>query len=157
VNKLPAVRGGLLALLAATLFGVSTPCVQRAGAGLGPFSTAALLYAGAAIIGALLRQPVEREASVRRSDLGDRSLSAGMAIGGLLMLAGVVLHLAESHGQEHEHHQLEHEHAHSHDDGHHTHTHDPMPARPHSHAHRHEPLRHSHPHVPDAHHTHEHP
>ncbi|WP_431276731.1 DMT family transporter [Variovorax ureilyticus] len=348
MNTLPAVRGGLLALLAATLFGVSTPFVQRFGAGLGPFSTAALLYAGAAIIGALLRQPVEREAAVRRSDLGrlalmalfgagigpvalawglqhtsgtsaslmlalealftavlarllyrevmdrrvwtamllllaggialvldrgqtggmqglgllavlgataawgvdntlsrplaerdpgqvvfgksvlgatitttlaivsgepvpgwgatlgllaigasgyglslrlyllaqrafgaartgsvfafapfigalgaialgDRSLSTGMAIGGALMLAGVVLHLAESHGHEHEHDELEHEHAHSHDDGHHTHSHDPMPAGPHSHPHHHEPQRHSHPHVPDAHHTHEHP
>jgi len=31
----PAIRGGLLALLAATLFGVSTPMVQRFGAGLG--------------------------------------------------------------------------------------------------------------------------
>ena len=348
MNTLPAVRGGLLALLAATLFGVSTPFVQRAGAGLGPFSTAALLYAGAAVIGALLRQPVEREAAVRRGDLGrlalmalfgagigpvalawglqhtsgtsaslmlalealftavlarllyrevmdrrvwtamllllaggialvldrgltggmqglgllavlgataawgvdntlsrplaerdpgqvvfgksllgatittllailsgepvpgwgaalgllaigasgyglslrlyllaqrafgaartgsvfafapfigalgaialgDRSLSAGMALGGALMLAGVVLHLAESHGHEHAHDELAHEHAHSHDDGHHTHTHDPMPVGPHSHPHRHEPLRHSHPHVPDAHHTHGHP
>lgn len=65
---LPALRGGLLALLAAGLFGVSTPLVQQLGAGLGPFTTAALLYAGAAIIGALLRQPVEQEACVLRSD-----------------------------------------------------------------------------------------
>ncbi|MBB3176666.1 DMT family transporter [Variovorax sp. Sphag1AA] len=348
MNTYPAIHGGLLALLAATLFGISAPFVQRAGAGLGPFSTAALLYAGAAVMGALLRQPLEREASVRRGDLGrlalmalfgagiapvalawglqhtsgtsaslmlalealftavlarllyrevmdrrvwtamlllfaggialvldrglagrtqglgllavlgataawgidnalsrplaerdpgqvvlgksllgatitatlafasreplpgwsaalgllaigasgyglslrlyllaqrafgaartgsvfafapfigalgaialgDRSLSTGMAIGGALMLSGVVLHLAESHGHEHDHHELQHEHAHSHDDGHHTHTHDPMPVGPHSHPHRHEPLRHSHPHVPDAHHTHEHP
>ena len=48
----PALRGGVLALLAATLFGVSTPMVQRFGAGLGPFTTAALLYAGAAVVGA---------------------------------------------------------------------------------------------------------
>jgi drug/metabolite transporter (DMT)-like permease len=88
--------------------------------------------------------------------LGDRTISAGMAVGGVLMLAGVVLHLAESHGHEHAHDELEHEHAHSHDDGHHTHAHDPMPAGPHSHRHRHEPVRHAHPHVPDAHHTHEH-
>jgi len=40
---LPALRGGLLAQLAATLFGVSTPLVHRFGAGLGAFSTAALL------------------------------------------------------------------------------------------------------------------
>src|SRR5205085_790034 len=65
---LPALRGGLLALTAATLFGVSTPLVQRAGVGLGPFGTAALLYAGAATAGALLRRPVEREAALRRSD-----------------------------------------------------------------------------------------
>lgn len=69
IAHLPALRGGLLALLAAALFGVSTPLVQKLGLGLGPFTTAALLYAGAACIGALLRQPVEKEARVRRSDL----------------------------------------------------------------------------------------
>ena len=34
-DALPALRGGLLALLAAALFGVSTPLVQQFGAGLG--------------------------------------------------------------------------------------------------------------------------
>ena len=57
----------MIALLAAVLFGVSTPLVQRLGAGIGSFSTAALLYAGAALIGAILRRPVEREARVQRS------------------------------------------------------------------------------------------
>jgi drug/metabolite transporter (DMT)-like permease len=343
----PALRGGLLALAAALLFGISTPLVQRAGRGLGAFATAALLYGGAALIGAALRQPVEREAALRRGDLsrlvlmalfgaalgpvalawglqhtsgtsaslmlalealftavlartlyrevmdrrvwtamllllaggivlvldrglsggvqmlgllavlaataawgvdnilsralaerdpsqvvlgksvlgaaataalavaagepapswgaaaallaigasgyglslrlyllaqrafgaartgsvfafapfigaalaialGDRSLSWGMAAGGALMLAGVALHLAESHGHEHEHEALEHEHAHTHDDGHHDHVHDPMPVGAHSHLHRHEPMRHAHPHVPDAHHVHRH-
>jgi drug/metabolite transporter (DMT)-like permease len=336
-----------LALAAALLFGISTPLVQRAGRGLGAFATAALLYGGAALIGAVLRQPVEREAALRRGDLprlvlmalfgaavgpvalawglqhtsgtsaslmlalealftavlartlyrevmdrrvwtamllllaggmvlvldrglsggvqmlgllavlaataawgvdntlsralaerdpsqvvfgksvlgaaataalavaagepapswgaaaallaigasgyglslrlyllaqrafgaartgsvfafapfigaalaialGDRSLSWGMAAGGALMLAGVALHLAESHGHEHEHEALEHEHAHTHDDGHHDHVHDPMPVGAHSHLHRHEPMRHAHPHVPDAHHAHRH-
>ena len=65
----PALRGGLLAVLAALLFGVSTPLIQRLGAGLGAFTTAALLYAGAAGAGALLRQPPEHEARLRRSDL----------------------------------------------------------------------------------------
>ncbi|MBW8848691.1 MAG: DMT family transporter [Burkholderiales bacterium] len=343
----PALRGGLLALLAAALFGVSTPLVQVFGKGLGPFATAALLYAGAAVVGGLLRRRVDREAAVRRSDLrrmalvaafgavlgpvalawglqrtsgtgaslmltlealftallarrlygetmdrrvwlamlallaggvllvvdqglsgghqglgllavlaataawgmdntlsralaerdpgqvvlikallgsvatgglavlfgepapglaalagllavgatgyglslrfyllaqrafgagrtgsvfafapfigaglafllGDRSAGWGMVLGGLLMLAGVILHLAEDHGHEHEHEELEHEHAHSHDDGHHDHEHDPMPAGPHSHWHRHRPLRHLHAHVPDAHHAHKH-
>ena len=88
--------------------------------------------------------------------LGDRSASGLMAAGSLLMLAGVVLHLAESHGHEHEHGAIEHEHAHRHDDGHHDHVHEPMPAGPHSHLHRHAPIRHTHPHVPDAHHIHPH-
>jgi drug/metabolite transporter (DMT)-like permease len=343
----PALRGGLLALLAAVLFGVSTPLVQQFGVGLGAFSTAALLYAGAAAIGLLSRRPIDREARLQRADLprllamagfgavigpvalawglqhtsatsaslmltlealftailawrlyretmdgrvwtamalllaggvvlvldqgrtgdaqlwgllavllataawgvdntlsralaerdpgqvvmskallgatatsvlaiafgepmpslvaaaalfaigasgyglslrfyllaqrafgaartgsvfafapfigaalavalGDRSAGALMALGSVLMLAGVVLHLSESHDHEHEHEALEHEHAHRHDDGHHEHTHDPMPAGEHSHRHRHEPLRHVHAHVPDAHHTHRH-
>lgn len=343
----PALRGGLLALLAATLFGISTPLVQQLGVGLGAFSTAALLYGGAAVVGALTRRPREQEARLQRADLprltamamfgaaigpvalawglqrtsgasaslmltlealftavlawrlygetmdrrvwlamllllaggmalvldqgliggvqlmgllavmvataswgidntlsreladrdpgqvvmgkaaigtaftaalawfngepmpgvfaaigllavgatgyglslrfyllaqrafgaartgsvfafapfigaflafamGDRSSGVLMAVGGLLMLGGVVLHLAENHGHEHVHAPTEHEHAHNHSDGHHNHLHDPMPAGPHSHAHNHEPLRHSHAHVPDAHHQHAH-
>jgi len=343
----PALRGGGFALVAATLFGVSTPLLQRAGDGVGALSTAALLYGGAAMVGALSRQPVHREARLQRADLprllamaffgaaigpvalawglqrtsgtsaslmltlealftavlawrlyhetmdrrvwaamalllaggivlildqqrgggmqlwgllavavataawgvdntlsrglaerdpsqvvmvkgalgatatallalgfgeplpslaaalglfaigatgyglslrfyllaqrafgaartgsvfafapfigaalalmlGDRSASGMMALGSALMLAGVVLHLAESHGHEHAHEALEHEHAHRHDDGHHNHRHQPMPVRAHSHRHRHEPLHHAHPHVPDVHHAHRH-
>ena len=343
----PALRGGLLALLAAALFGISTPLVQKFGVGLGAFSTAALLYAGAAAVGLLSRQPVEREARLQRGDLrrllamagfgavvgpaalawglqhtsgtsaslmltlealftailawrlyretldgrvwmamalllaggmvlvldqgrtagaqlwgllavllatvawgvdntlsralaerdpgqvvmakaalgasatvllavalgeplpsasaalalfaigatgyglslrlyllaqrafgaartgsvfafapfigaalavalGDRSVSGLMALGSVLMLAGVVLHLAESHGHAHVHEELDHEHAHRHDDGHHGHLHEPMPVGLHSHVHRHDPLRHVHAHVPDAHHAHKH-
>jgi drug/metabolite transporter (DMT)-like permease len=88
--------------------------------------------------------------------LGDRSSSWATAVGGAFMLAGVALHLFESHAHEHQHETLEHEHAHEHGDGHHTHTHDAMPAGAHSHWHRHEPLRHAHAHVPDAHHRHLH-
>ena len=345
--SLPAVRGGLLALLAAVLFGVSTPLVQHFGKGLGAFTTAALLYAGAAAVGFASRHRVEREARMERGDLprllsmaafgavlgpvalawglqhtsgtsaslmltlealftallarmlyqetmdrrvwvamllllaggialvldqgrsgstqlwgmlavlvataawgmdntlsralaerdpgqvvlgkaaigatatallawlfsepipvlsaalvlfavgasgyglslrfyllaqrafgaartgsvfafapfigaafaialGDRSGTWVMAAGGVLMMMGVALHLAESHGHEHAHERMEHEHAHRHDDGHHDHTHDVLPAGPHSHAHVHEPTRHAHPHVPDAHHRHIH-
>jgi drug/metabolite transporter (DMT)-like permease len=347
VRRLPALRGGLLALLAATLFGISTPLVQRAGTGLGAFTTAALLYGGAALVGLVSRQRIGREARLQRGDfkrllamalfgavigpvalawglqrtsgtsaslmltlealftallawrlyretmdgrvwaamalllaggmllvldqgrggqaqlagvlavllataawgvdntlsralaerdpsqvvlakaalgasattllalafgeplpapatalallavgatgyglslrlyllaqrafgaartgsvfafapfigaalavaLGDRAFSGLMLLGSLLMLAGVLLHLAESHAHEHDHELLEHEHAHGHDDGHHQHRHDPMPPGPHSHAHRHEPQRHAHAHVPDAHHPHSH-
>lgn len=67
-NQWPALKGGLIALLAAVFFGVSTPLVQRLGLHVGSFSTASLLYAGAALIGALLRQPIEQEARVRQGD-----------------------------------------------------------------------------------------
>jgi len=343
----PALRGGLLALVAAVLFGLSTPLVQRFGTGVGPFTTAALLYAGAALVARLLRRPTQREAQLRRTDLprllamaasgavigpvalawglqrtsgssaslmltleavftavlawrwfgetmdrrvigavllllaggallvleqglagqvqllgllavalataawgvdntlsrgvadrdpgqvvwakallgsgatvtlallsrealpgwsnalallavgatgyglslrfyllaqrtfgaartgsvfafapfigaagafalGERSGSALMAVGGGLMVLGVLLHLMERHSHPHTHEALEHEHAHSHDDGHHLHTHQPMPEGAHSHWHQHMPTQHEHAHVPDAHHLHRH-
>ena len=68
-SNLPALQGGLLALMAAALFGASTPLVQKLGEGVGAFTTAALLYAGAAVVGWLLRQPIEREARIRRADM----------------------------------------------------------------------------------------
>ncbi len=88
--------------------------------------------------------------------LGEHAGGGWLLAGGALMLAGVVLHLAESHRHEHRHEPLAHEHAHRHDDGHHLHRHDPMPAGPHSHPHRHAPMVHAHAHVPDAHHLHRH-
>lgn len=88
--------------------------------------------------------------------LGDRSGTGLMVVAGLLMLAGVLLHLTETHAHMHTHEALEHEHAHRHDDGHHNHVHDPMPSGVHSHRHRHEAITHAHAHVPDAHHRHPH-
>ena len=94
--------------------------------------------------------------------LGDRSAGWPMALGSGLMLGGVLLHLAESHGHAHRHDAAEHEHAHRHDDGHHDHAHEPAhahastPAAAHSHPHRHAPQQHVHPHMPDAHHAHRH-
>lgn len=64
----PVVKGGLLALLAAALFGLSTPFVQTWGQGVGPFTTAALLYGGAALVAAFMRRPQEREAQLQRTD-----------------------------------------------------------------------------------------
>lgn len=347
----PALRGGLLALLAAILFGLSTPLVQRFGQSLGAFSTAALLYLGAAFVALGMRQPVELEAKLQRSDLprlfamagfgaligpvalawglqrtsgtsaslmltlealftvvlawqmygesmdkrvaiamllllaggvalvadqglmgntpllgllavlaataawgfdntlsrgvadrdpaqvvtvksalgasastllavlfgesappltsalmliavgavgyglslqfyllaqrafgaartgsvfafapfigavgafafGDRSMSWIMLAAGVLMVAGVALHLLESHDHLHTHEVLAHEHAHSHDaecaDGHHLHVHDVFTKGMHSHPHEHEATRHTHAHVPDMHHGHAH-
>lgn len=89
----PAQRGAWLAVLAATLFGISTPLVQRAGAGLGPFMTAALLYAGAALLGALLRRAPEREAQVRRTDLPRLlAMAAFGAVAGPVALAWGLQH-----------------------------------------------------------------
>jgi drug/metabolite transporter (DMT)-like permease len=64
----PMRAGSLLALASAALFGAATPLVQRLGQGLGPFTTAALLYAGAALSSAVLRAR-SRGAGLRRSDL----------------------------------------------------------------------------------------
>lgn len=90
-RRFPALRGGLLAVLAATLFGISTPLVQRAGTGVGAFTTAALLYAGAALLGALMRQPAQREARLWRADLGRISLMAvfGAVVGPVALAWGL--------------------------------------------------------------------
>jgi drug/metabolite transporter (DMT)-like permease len=61
------VAGGMLALGAALAFGATTPLVQRFGRGMGPFTTAALLYAGSALFAAIPSGP--RPAPLRRSDL----------------------------------------------------------------------------------------
>lgn len=75
---LPALRGAALALAAAVLFGISTPLVQRYGAGLGAFGTAALLYAGAAAVGVLSRRPRGREARLQRADAPRLLAMAGL-------------------------------------------------------------------------------
>lgn len=51
----PVTHGVLLALAAAATFGITTPLVQHFGAEMGPFSTAALLYAGASGATVMLR------------------------------------------------------------------------------------------------------
>jgi drug/metabolite transporter (DMT)-like permease len=84
----PAFKGGLLALLAAALFGLSTPLVQHFGHGVGAFTTAALLYAGAAAVALVMRHPPEREASLRLADLPRIAAMAGFgAVVGPVALA----------------------------------------------------------------------
>ncbi|MBA2542964.1 MAG: EamA family transporter [Deltaproteobacteria bacterium] len=69
-RRSPITTGVLLAAIAAIAFGVTTPVVAWAGRGLGPFSTAALLYLGAALAAIILRMFKRRsEAPLRRSDL----------------------------------------------------------------------------------------
>lgn len=78
-------------------------------------------------------------------------------IAAALMVAGIWLHLTETHGHAHAHSPLQHAHEHSHDD-HHQHQHDFLfdGNEPHSHAHQHAPLKHEHSHFPDIHHRHRH-
>jgi drug/metabolite transporter (DMT)-like permease len=66
MSKSPFATGSALALASAVAFGVTTPLVQRFGRGVGPFATAALLYAGAALVSALPR--VTKEAPLRKAD-----------------------------------------------------------------------------------------
>jgi drug/metabolite transporter (DMT)-like permease len=84
-------------------------------------------------------------------------LTATLVVAGLLMGAGVWLHLTEHHEHLHHHSGVEHEHPHVHDE-HHQHQHDSEwdGREPHSHPHVHEPLEHAHAHYPDVHHRHEH-
>ena len=144
-EPLPAL-GAALALLAvgATGYGLSLRFYLLAQRSFGAARTGSV-FAFAPFIGAL-----------GAFALGERSASALLLAGGSLMVAGVLIHLAEVHAHEHSHEALDHEHAHTHDDGHHLHRHDPMPTGSHSHPHHHTPLRHSHPHAPDLHHGHRH-
>ena len=144
-ESLPSMPSALLLLaVGATGYGLSLRFYLLAQRAFGAARTGSV-FAFAPFIGATLAVA-----------LGDRSGGWMTAVGGALMLAGVLLHIAESHIHEHAHDTIEHEHAHRHDDGHHQHLHDPMPDGAHSHSHRHEPIRHAHPHVPDSHHLHRH-
>lgn len=70
VLRTPLARGALIALLAALCFGVTIPVVARAGRGVGPLSTAALLYLGAFLAGVSLRAFVRAPgARLGRGDL----------------------------------------------------------------------------------------
>lgn len=133
-----------LLLIGAFGYGLSLRCYLLAQRAFGAARTGSV-FASAPFIGAALAFAQ-----------GERGLSGWLLAGALLMLAGVVLHLAERHEHAHQHSPLEHEHAHRHDDGHHLHDHQPMPSGMHSHPHRHEAIAHQHPHTPDQHHRHPH-
>jgi drug/metabolite transporter (DMT)-like permease len=141
--------GSALGLLAvgATGYGLSLRCYLLAQRHFGAGRTGSV-FAFAPFVGA-----------VGAWALGEQGGGWLWLVGAGLMLAGVLLHLAESHEHEHRHEPLEHEHAHTHDDGHHDHHHDgeaAPPSGPHSHPHRHGAMVHRHPHGPDLHHRHRH-
>jgi drug/metabolite transporter (DMT)-like permease len=100
-------------------------------------------FAGALLSLAVLREPV----------------GGPLVAAGVLMAAGVWLHLTERHAHKHHHDRMSHSHSHRHiHDEHHQHAHEPGidPREPHTHWHEHEPLVHAHPHYPDIHHRHRH-
>jgi drug/metabolite transporter (DMT)-like permease len=134
----------LLTLIGASGYGLSLRFYLLAQRNFGAARTGSV-FAFAPFIGAALAFA-----------MGERTVGLLFLPAAGLMLAGVVLHLTETHAHEHTHEAIEHEHAHSHDDRHHMHVHDPMPAGSHTHLHRHESITHTHPHVPDAHHRHKH-
>jgi hypothetical protein len=84
-------------------------------------------------------------------------LTAQFVLAGMLMAAGVWLHLTEHHEHEHVHELMAHSHPHVHDE-HHQHAHGALdpPGEPHTHFHKHDRMKHAHPHVPDMHHIHGH-
>ena len=89
--------------------------------------------------------------------LGQGSFDWMFATAGVLMAAGVWLHLTERHEHWHAHEPMEHDHLHFHDEHHqHAHLSDDPAYEPHAHPHRHTWMRHSHHHYPDLHHRHEH-
>ena len=140
----PAATAGAAAVVGFLGVGVSLAMFVLALRHLGAARTGAYFslapFIGALISIALLGEPFTMQ----------------LAVAGLLMAAGLWLHLAERHDHEHTHEAMEHEHAHVHDE-HHQHAHDGPVSEPHTHWHRHEPLRHRHVHYPDLHHRHDHP
>jgi drug/metabolite transporter (DMT)-like permease len=73
----PIAVGTIFAALAAVAFGITTPFIQRLGAGVGPFATAALLYLGA-VAGAI---PLPRRTGEpREAALGRRHVPRLLAV-----------------------------------------------------------------------------
>ena len=126
-------------------YGLSLSLFVLALRGLGTARTGAYFsiapFAGAIIAFGLLGEP----------------LTLKLVIGGVLMAAGVWLHLSERHEHRHTHQPLVHSHEHEHDEHHH-HQHSPADPQgsPHVHEHAHSRLTHAHRHYPDSHHRHEH-
>jgi drug/metabolite transporter (DMT)-like permease len=140
-------RGGLLlraGLLGLVSYGLSLTLFVLALRRLGTARTGAY-FSVAPFVGAVL------------AVIMGAPMSGSLCIAGLLMAAGLWLHLQEQHAHPHRHEPIEHDHPHVHDE-HHQHPHSDQwrGQEPHSHVHVHQALEHIHPHFPDAHHRHEH-
>jgi drug/metabolite transporter (DMT)-like permease len=79
----PIAEGVSLAVVAAVLFGITTPVIKGAGTDAGPFATAMLLYAGAALASIpWSKSSARREAPMRRGHVG--RLVAIALLGGVI-------------------------------------------------------------------------
>lgn len=78
----PLIAGATTALLAALSFGVTAPIVARAGAGVGPLTTAALLYVGAAASSVVRFERAASAAPLARAHVG-RLLLMGLVGAGV--------------------------------------------------------------------------
>ena len=116
----------------------------------------ALRYLGTARTGAYFSTAPFAGALIAIPLLGE-PVTVQLTLAGVLMGAGVWLHLTERHDHRHSHEPLDHEHAHEHDEHHqHPHAEGQSSDNAHQHPHVHEPSTHSHPHFPDTHHRHRH-
>jgi drug/metabolite transporter (DMT)-like permease len=143
-SRFPDARfAGFALALGAIGYGVSLVLDVHALRLLGA-AREAVFFATAPFVGAALAIPL----------LSERP-TTGIAVGVVLMLAGVAAFVAEHHEHAHVHAAVEHEHLHDHDI-HHRHRHDQLPGDRHSHTHKHLETDHAHPHTPDSHHRHPH-
>ena len=140
----PIAKAAALILIGGFGYGLSLYLYLRAQRQFGAARTASVFAAGP-FLGAALAFAI-----------GDRTFELWALLGGILMLIGVILHIAEKHEHHHAHQAIEHEHVHRHDDLHHAHFHDQPVDGEHSHGHSHQATGHGHPHAPDLHHVHGH-
>ena len=145
-SRVPRPEVTLAALLVGLVgYGLSLSLYVLGLRHLGTARTGAY-FSVAPFAGAALSLPLLRE-----------SVGPGLGVAGVLMAAGVWLHLTERHEHEHRHERLEHTHRHVHDEHHrHDHPEGTESSEPHMHRHEHAPVAHRHPHYPDIHHRHRH-
>ena len=166
IAMIKGIVAGVVNVMIAWTLGATFPSFQIfvAACAVGFFSfgaslvlfVVALRHLGAARTGAYFSIAPFAGAMISFVLLGE-TVTVTLVLAGLLMGAGVWLHLTERHDHAHAHDALEHTHEHVHDE-HHQHEHDnlvPEETR-HTHRHGHDPISHAHPHYPDAHHGHQH-
>ena len=166
IAMIKGIVAGVVNVMIAWTLGATFPSFQVtvAACAVGFFSfgaslvlfVVALRHLGAARTGAYFSIAPFAGAMISFVLLGE-TVTVTLVLAGLLMGAGVWLHLTERHDHAHAHDALEHTHEHVHDE-HHQHEHDNLVREEtrHTHQHGHDPISHAHPHYPDAHHGHRH-